>query len=1037
VTGILAVGATEITVTESAITMGVNSSDPDDAVYQAPTDGVVTIPAAGSNQYYIYAYETVEKQAKTAFDKLKAEIVDDWVVQKAALAKETPFELSASGSNLAPYYDGNDTITLYYVVSRLNPPSVNQFQINVPQFEDPRWIFTGPWELTNGKTAIADAPAAAKANTGDEKIINYRPYGGTLIPFKIIWKPVLEFYVSFVEAEDYDYDTGSLVTIKDDVTGSSGVSNTFNVGNSSDALADAAAKQYKLGNTTITLANVTITINYTNPGGAPGDYFPAAAASMPTDTAGALTNGDILQSGSKENILLESREYQVNVYRTIAKQKKDAIAEIRGQTAFADKWASKVAGNVFHPNGLKSVGDADTDKTSELIYAGTEPTISIRDDTAGGTLTTPGLVDWHDKGWTAVTTPNKIPPTAAADNNPDTYGSRISLISFTPKGGVVEDDIYRIKTIPAALYNVSYKNLPISKTITSGTVTVQGALPGDTSATSGPIVTFTAQGVPPTPEQPTSSSSYWIGKGSNITVKATSAAPNQNYLSNTVGATSVASSATGEMTIAAAQVTSVITPIVIEVYPSKEAQTADFLSNMRKIDKTGLKNWISGLTDATSIKDNASPNGTNNDTSFQVVGLLAASTSSGLQVAVPTGFLDAAYSPVTDYIVPDNATNGGTIASPTAVANGNKTVKITFTPKSAGTPPADDVFFTFNLTAVAKYNVEIMEAPTGGRNYGVDLIISTWDPGNAGDDITVGKNIIPVSQDRPRATYYGGIGTFTNIDGGPTNNITAPSSNVFSVDDATTGAGAATTAVSLATVTSKEYNIRIYPRVADQIEMVERKLDTYYGKAAAEWFNNEPTLVTANFAAKASTTGTKILEIQYLEKLTNSSSAKVPQVQLADSFGLVTGDYYAYTLAPFTATSPDANTGVDTVPLRFTPMGGSAGNTYSIRRIPVVKYTVTYARGATGSVLITPTVDGTKPAGPLTINTAGTYYLGRGATGFKMSSTRGSFDYATYNVKGVNTSTTFATENPNGGESTEVVSFNPDSVEYEITVIKN
>jgi hypothetical protein len=1092
--GIGLVGATDITIVRAAITIGVDGAK---AAFAAPdAQNVYTLPAE-SRAYVINVYETVNEQAESAFTRLRNEIATLWVEQKDALTRsEGPQFSSSMATGLPEYYGGADTVTLSYVVTRLDPTAAHvaaghTFYIDVPNSvaspnPDDRWEYNGLWATDVGADTVTNDAEATAANAGDSKIIYYRPYGGEQIPYTVKWVPVAEVYVSFVE-KDVEvitppvYPTSSSVTIKDNAT-SGGTSITYKVDDNEGPFGDYdvyTGKKYKLGTTTITQADVTITIDFTveapdgedvappavtlfdfftkaNPGG-PKQY---AAASLPAiaDIAQTETTGF--------GFLATSREFHVKVYRSIADQIKAAQAEIREETDVS-LWFDDT--NTITPPFVETVYDGGLKATStvadiqsNLTFAGKEPTFKIRNDyvgpsVVGGVVTPASGKNFLAKGWSA-----DFVQTQAAATPDATHGSKTLLLKFTPKGAVEissaatpysgVDGVYKIKLQPALLYKINYQKFPIGNEFATGNIKVAGAEPGAATAITparDPYIGSSGTNGRPAYE--------FIGVGSAITVTAdTAPADKINVIKNRGDATPATntSTAAGVLTIAAPAAAAMaiaanVEPINIDVYPSIIDQQNNFLNNMRRVSRTSLIDWMSGLTLATSIKDDlpagqsTQPNNVN-ATAFQIVGNLAA--SGGLQVAKPGN----------NYYFENNtgantAITAGYLAlaidntkDTTKIGNGNKSVEIRFIPNGTlAASNADERAYLFNLTAVAQYNIVMMNGPTGATSYGVDLKINTYKPGTDGKGIVNATTPaitdadayeIPFNQGTPVTTYYGSIGTFaakgtataTDTYAGPPT-IVAASGNVFATDD---GAQNTFVLVSGSTfthgnaagtpnpITSRVYTIRVYPTVADQTAQVRTKLNNLAGTSASAWVTNKATATTAgatligpvtspttagpgNFRAGTTTGDVNTLEFQYWGD--NPTISPPATIIAHGDTNAANADGYTYAIANGTPTTGTAETYVGLQKLTFTPVSNPAAvqtDFFTIRYIPMVKYIVNYANGASGSVSIN-LPNATTPSTLDTIalfNASGTNpptqtgYVRRGQTTITISTTKGSYN---------------------------------------------
>jgi len=1080
--GIGLVGDTEITITESAIILWIGDQRVDAS---GPASGSGTYPfTAESKEYKIEAFRTVNEQAEVAFADLRANLMTEWVQEKAALTYsqsnktevaglviptgvrgapefETTLDEHTGVNTLPAYYGGADTVTMYYVKSRHSKfaagalPAGSTFDINVPiqgENGDDRWAYSDEWKMTNGSVVIDStsgtlAADIAQANGGDTKTIYYTPYGGTPQPFKIVYKPVAEFYVNYVE-EDPDDSTvypaaTSNVTIKGgDVTTALDFKLGTNVGKFGTQNATTGTqykgRKFSVGTTVFTVTDVTIMGDFTTEvsNGSPltstnFDYFLYTGTPGPwtqaQQTASPLANNNNIAgqvSSAAPDITvsaINSREYHIVVYRTLQKQLTDAQNKIKGLPSNdAINWGAKTTPGtvVIHPDGLKApTGTSVTDLlTSSIIYAGVEPTITIRevlDPTDGSTLE-----DWSDI-WDFTGTPDTVVAS----------GIKTLKLKFTPKGAPLAIDalasaaansgVYFIKLIPAVLYRVNYKDFPITKNPASGpsrvegTITVKGAglddgvtlvtTPREYLGSSGttvgantyPAYEFYGAGADLTAQAMTTTPAGKINvikNGANVSAHPTSTTPPANTLTITKpGLPTVAAQAT---------------PIDIDVYPSVEDQHNDFITEIKKVNQRSLIDWSKGgLTSATSVTEGfAAPGDLDDTTNFKVVATLNQSASTGLQIEEPTGYLSSNYMGGLGFTI-DNAGTGTNFD-----AYGNKIVEIKFTSignKSATATDADKVY-KFKLTAVAQYNVLIQNGPTGDKpgSYLVDLVIDTYQPGTNGAIATgVTKpdlNPIEFNQGTLKTTYYGGIGAFGSTTGASgvtpaANVIKSSKGNIIYIS---AGGGAYSMAsgssYSIASPTSQVYNIRVYPTVNDQVTQVRAKLAKLptTTTSASGWFTNSPKLLGPWATLPAvgdwsegpggfKANGTNNFDVMYygttlpaMDVPVNTTTVKSGSIitPLGDNAlaAAVTAAGYDYGLTAVSGGAADAF-GVTTMELNYTPMGPAASGTYAnpiytIKLIPLVKYKVTYMNGANGTVSVTGPTGSIFAANPFKVN---------------------------------------------------------------------
>ena len=1176
--GIGTVGPTDITIVDAAITISIDQSITGaKAEYRQPNAAGLYTLAAESREYIINVYETVPEQATKAFNRLRTELVPKWVEQKDALTRSqnvwqagavstpggpgapeyTDSTITASNtvSNLDPYYGGSDTVTLYYVYNRLDPTTAqsvlgNTFFINVPissahENGDDRWEVSEKWVTTNGNSAANILPSnavavntanAATANKGDQKTIYYRPYGGDVIPFTIIWKPVAEFYVSYVEENnplppaqpgDTVYPTTSSVIIKDDLGTGAGAQNitytvdpaTGNTGDFSTTYTAYTGRKYKLGQTNIAQTDVTITIDFNSevqdglPASAFFDYF--RNNGLPVATAPANNNNIAQTNATGQVIPAGSREYHIRVYRTIAKQIADAQAELRNET-LAYKW-SNISNSTpdtkiqYGATAGLAATSVVSEFRSEIVYAGVPPVLHIRNydnpGSAGPPVVPPTGEEFALRGWSGW---------VSASETPDSSGSKVFKLKFTPKGAVevktptppytLSDGVYRIKLIPARLYKINYQKFPIGNDPVTGAIEVRGNEPGTTNT---PIT--------PRPYQGSDATDNYIGVGA-IQVQATTAG-NLNVVKNRGLATAPANTTNnaGLLTIAALSaanysIAANATHIEIDVYPSVANQQTNFLDNLRKVTWDTLPDWTQTATPPLNV--NTSVNGNSYvPNSLNEVFVPASATDISTKFWVVASSIPTITTPNNYYFERTLATDPGyaalAITTPVTPLNtyGNQDVNITFTPNGVTTTPAQDPkTYTFKLTAVAQYNIVMMNGPTGATSYGVDLMINTYKSGTNGGPVAAGPGgnppaqpkgneyLISYNQGTPKSTYYGGIGTFnaaTTSNGYPV--IKASSLNVFATDIAsiTNFQVNGTADLPMASVDSRVYTIRVYPTVEDQKAQVIKKLNDLDGTTALEWVNNKyapstattpnltgfrvigpvakdalgnPTIAgPGNFKAgtyfsSPLTSEPDTLQFQYWS--TGGASGPVsgtPTITVPSNATAVRADSiiqpikeltsaqtaagYTYNLVTGTPYTANGTTGVQTIGLNFTTIDSPAATTeiFTIRSIPLVKYTVTYMNQATGTVTVTPSVSTVNyPNDPILFNAnvlPQSGFMGRGNSVISISTTAGSYDKIQYRRLGA-TSTTVERPEPALGGNNPFSAYNFASDEWEILVIQ-
>jgi hypothetical protein len=1035
-------GSTSITINNAAIT--INGFE---ALETAP--GVHTFTAV-SRPYNIVIYQTAKEQVTLAFETLRANI-QSWAIQSQALARVDPQLDSASSTTppIADHFGGFDTVTLYYVASRLTAPQTT-FNIIVPNSAtETRWD-NDDWNLTT-----------PYAKEGDTKRIGFKPHGGTKVSYTVKLIPVSEFYVNWADPT-YTTTVSSTakVQIKDD--GEATLTNDFTYANGTgdftlpadlddfDDPATYRGKRYRLNSTTITLTETVITIDMptddpanpntddidVNTSDAINSALPTSDAtraifanlvkddpnkSSATDkwggtAAGAADHPDNTDLVATKTFTPLSREYHIKVYRPIATaqigQLPIARAELRGETDAA-KWTT---GTVNAPNGIVATTNA-ADNRSDLVYVGSSaPTLAIRIDYASDG-TTP-VLNWADKGW-QTTIPDSPAPSGGA--NPDAYGSLSKSFSFLPKGGYVEKDVYRFVLIPAVQITVTYKTKPFSRDPVTGNLQIAG---------SGLGAGATAINLTPSATVP-ATAPLLIGKGA-ITITTTTSG-NQNII-----ATSDDSYATKAVGASIASPDSTVYDIA--VYPSIKDQQDDVFAGLKALKS--LAAW-GGATITNNVKDIPATGGsaaTDPATGFWVVG-------SNPTLTVPTNpaFVESSY---TSALTVDNTTN---TASPGA--NGAKPVEIKFEP--LGGVSADARTYTFNITTVAQYNVNFMNGPTGIRATG-NVKINKHVPGTNGTAEAHADPITVTHLDSPPGVatiVYGGIGDFvTNVGSDPVlvnASIETGNNNIFSTTIAadeswsTPNATKESFGATTAKVLSRVYDIRVYPPIDQQQRDVVAKLRAV--NSNTNWFSGTPDLKT-----QITRVGTSdISEVQYL-------GATEPTV-VTTSFGLQTGTGYTGTGSQYilTAVPPSgteagapAGSGWQLVQFNFTPIGDTTpiANIYNFRLIPVVEYKVIYTNGATGTIIIKPVNRPnqvtTTNLTPITINSTmpesqRTVLGGLSATTpIEISATEGQ-----YNRVEIRYGTTIMTPTltPPGSSAGAVQSSNyaTTSQTYEIWVIKN
>jgi len=831
-------------------------------------------------------------------------------------------------------------------------------------------------------------------------------------------------------------------------------------------------------------------------------------ASLP---AGRPNNTDVVRTD--RNVTVTSREYHIKVFRTIEKQMSDAKAEIREETehrlwtnyTWSGAGAAPYAGLI--PFGITQNADVNT---SNLIYVmGTaapgEPALKIRDERVYTSSvwqrgTTFGVDEAHGRGW-------ELPDGYAAKESASPIITATTYnLRFTPNGGYRDSSgIYKIRVIPAARYIVTYQKKPIGSDGTEGDITVQGSLPD--SATLDEPRPYSGSTAAPNNSNPENGATSQdaeliVGIGAPIRVVATTAG-NLNIVSSdnqpTVFSTSVNIGADGAATGIPQSKT-----YFIKVYPSIPDQKANVLAGLKGVE--GVRPWLGSPT-VDKFRYPTAADVLN--TAYQVVlDPTGAASTTIPSLAVPAGFLNSDY--IVDTLSPARGIN---IVDGAQDSYGKRASTLTFVPLGRANNN-DDMAYTFNITAIAQYNIEFKYGPTGLKTVG-KLDINTYEPGTTGAAAANKKTISKNGNDPTNTTEYGGIGSFSSTPNVEDTTISANSTgqtNIFATDAAatgvSTGAGggnsfvASDVPVTISNVTSRVYTIRVYPTVDDQVAQIRVQLDRYAGSnaltKAEAWFKpdvttgvpasqaiNRGALFTRdspNFSAGTYGTNDKyVLQVQYLNSMTASPSVKLEVVADADlPYEVTPGKAYTgwdykgtnypsgYALSTSGGTLPAANSsgdGVDTVTINFTPIAPGLTSTtgpavipvYTIRRIPLVKYTVNYtgaatgegtpsgAAGAMGTVTIKPTGSNVVTPGPLMFNAitppAPQFgYAGRGATAIEISATEGSYDEV--QVRQITSTTPIVILSGLASDATGgklILSFtgnHPYSTEYEILLIK-
>jgi len=912
--------------------------------------------------------------------------------------------------------------------------------------------------MTGGDTVITTEAEADTANEGDFKDIAYVPYGGTEMKFRIKYVPVAEIYVDFPQKdEEYLHADTVKLTIADnatpifskDFTATSNTIGKFGTQTASDS--PYKGIMYKLGTTKFTLGAAVIMMDYLAPINTDGTsgsgsfaYFhktkgPVLVADITDNDADLFQTGDYtftsvaVTTGTPVPANpIKSREYHINVYRNIATQLKDARDLIIAQKdvpGAAGVWAGKddddAATKINNAEGqsMKPTATA-SDYTSTIVYAGAVPTFTnttdaVRNDYDPIEDTGYNFTNVGDKaiGWSYIAT--------------DAAASGISTVklAFNPKGGIpitisaasdaAGAGAYRIKYLPALLYKVNFQKYPISNLYAEGTITVGGSVFGDTTA--APTDTINSADTSKKNDDG-SFGPYFVGAGTAITVTPTGTPVNVvKYRANAgdaalVGGTSAATTPFALAIPVMGTAKSLVDPIMIDVYPSIAQQQDDFIDNLRLVNtRQRFLEWtnIQGGTKLAADRAIGDPVPadpiTGNNTTFRVVAKLSstAGTTGELQIVTPgnnyyygvvpqgSDTVAATLLKVPGYapLDIDNTNNA------TAVANGNKTVVIKFTPNGTVTS-ADDKTFTFNLTAIARYDFVKMTGPTGSRNYNINLSVQTY---REGTDGKTDPTVLPIEYTQNpniAQTYYGGIGSFakpgdaTDTVNGPTQ-IFSSTGNVFSLSkDGATFSDPSTASILLGGANGTEsmvYTILVYPRVSEQVSQIKTKLDslvpTNTTTLASTWttppastFTLLGPLVTPNngigpiqpgagyFAnggtsttAGGLTAGLGILEVKFTGTTRNTGGGGSNYIDFdADhliSTGAVPAGYPAYSYdLDVSGTASDTAEAIFQV--KFTPMNDADDTpllVYYVKTVPMAKYSVTYMNGAAATVTVSNT----------------------------------------------------------------------------------
>jgi len=1016
--GIGALGSTDITVNNAAITVNTNYVTPND------TTKIYNFNAS-SAKYDIVVYETTTEQIDKGFERLRKEIVNrdkdptvtPWITS-AAIAKWDPQE----DKDLKPATpDGKfDTVWIYYVASRL--PANNQIPIVTPK-DDLRW------NVASTSFVVADAPTSTDVNnttnTGNTKQIIFTPYGGETQYYDVVFKPVAEFYLDFApdtfndssitSTDDPRYDPGlnedsdvpgGKVTIKDSAT--TNPSNTEVVFEATNK----TGRRFVLGTQTITLANVTITIDITTPviASATGVWGLPSDFDNMYKTPGTTTNDNVAQDQAITLTGTTSREYKVRVYKTLLEQKKIAVAQLASEnTASSARW---ITGTPPTRRELVAVEyttplTMSTIPISNLTYVSTStPVIQLPVDNAP--YKTPYTLA---AGWT-----QSVDNTVAAGSGSNTVdtlarGSKRIPIKFTYRGGV-EATIYEFNLIAAAEYKITFGQMPIGITPATGSVTVTYFTPGTgTSFTSQPITANTSVNV-------------LIGSGSASTIKvdASTSADANNIIAYPADSTvaknnSVTIGTSGGIESKAYE---------FVIYPSKAKQIDVVREALKALDN--ITSWGPGLTDTVyNLTDNTTGAA---KTTFQVVGALDATTN---KLGAPPNFLNSpAYGAV-------SGEGSLVVTHATPDAQGKTTATLTYTVLGAASTPAsgDTLTYTFEITTVAKYNVIFLNGPDSAVPTVGSIQILTWAPGAT----AISTSAVTISSGPSTKVYVGGItntaGTVISSETG--RNVFRVGTSGAIVDGDLLGSDGATAAAGkspLASVTSQQYDIYVYPTIAAQKEQFVNKMKAISNDKPWMWnaANTRPSTLVTNLTALPID---PISEIQYLT--TEPTITKPGDFLYQTEAGAPLAVDYNTGLVLAASGTPDGSYGANKWDLTFTAIGATSTQTqvYSLRTIPVARFDVVFSGTAQGNVQIKPT-SATRPTGDLFISPDSPVktqlYRGLGVTDFSID------EYATNQyTKAIITygSSQVTLTRPTAGGSENKTNLTTTSQTYTITVVKD
>lgn len=944
--GIGVVGSTVITVNNAAIT--------NNGAYAAVTGTPLTHTLnAASTVYQIVIYETAEDQKTSAIARLQEEIAykgtdttkKAWIQDTNVLAVGDWVDSSKDAST-----PGDQTIdtVVYFVADRIKSADNESITIIPPQ-DDLRWAPVGVVNMTGCKTATN--------SDGTKVTLTFTPWGGTSSTYDVFLKPVAEFIVDFypettngaLRPGDTGYkpeyetdrnpgtDAAGTVSIKDTATGSTAAE--FKTTDK------AHNKRFILNTTTamdVTLSKVTIQIDEWDTANSVFDFKNAYKQTPPATPL----NSDITQDGVYKLSGAVSRVYTINVYPSIADQQTAAVNQLAAETKSENWTTASTAGGLtnqrIEPITNPTAGSGTTIlPSSTIVYVGLsnqEPKFRFPEDgDYPGNATSPYI---STNGWISVNQASTGTAGLVAQQ-----GSKDVAIKFKPKGGETAD-LYNFKLVKAVEYELLFAKRPIGNANTTGTVRVTGNNPGISSQITP--IDYTGN-------TPAKKPLIGIGGAINIT------SPSTNNILKLTGATGTP---TSTVTITPADADTV-SSYTITVYPSMADQVKDVSDALKAVDS--LTGWAVNITSVLGTIDNAN---SANKSTFQII---AATMPAAL--APPASFLLNS-----DYTLTHTA--GTTSPGDLDATKGYRKDTLKFLSIGGTTGNAtQELTYTVELYQVARYNVEFMPGPNKSNEYQGNIQITTYVPTTAANPAT-GANISISSGPGPKS-YIGGIGSSATVA------IASSNANVFSTNISPTGTVVASQSIpgltfnTTTALTSADFTIQVYPTVVDQIAQVRRMMSGVTGpvqnpnaSTATGWFNTiTGTPPTTTLVEGIVPAGNNISEIKYYGA---EPTVKIPTgfFQTGYTFAIVASD-------DDSSTEGSANSWKNQV-INFTPLGGTLGAVYTIRTIPVAKFTVEFTGGARGQITITPPYASSKPKGPIVVSenmtgTALTGYIGIGA----------------------------------------------------------